>query len=157
MDWGSIAVAVLGSGLLTAILNFWFEHLRSKREIEKQKLIRMNEERMALYKQVVDTFAECVSLIEGAILSGNASNFLNTLQGQKFNETRMKTYGYLCIYGDQKAIDAHEDLVSYIFDVCEGHKQGDWKDMREIAMKLLNSFRKDFDPENKNVQYHGDR
>lgn len=39
MDWGSIIIAILGSGLFTALLNFWFDKQRQVKEIEKDKVM----------------------------------------------------------------------------------------------------------------------
>lgn len=157
MDWGSIIVAILGSGVFTALLNFWFDKQRQANEIEKLKRVKMNEDKLAIYKIVVDMFSECLSDIEQAFENESLSTYLLSENGRRFNQQRMKTYGYLCIYGSQESITAHEKLVKYIFDTLEGKIKGNWREMRENAMELLNTFRKDFDNESGSVKYTGNR
>jgi hypothetical protein len=157
MDWSSIIIAILGSGLLTTLLNFGFDRRRQANEIEKLKRIKMNEDKLDVYKLIVDNISECLNDIELAFNQKNMEDFLSSEKGRRFNEIRMKTYGYLCIYGTQKSVSAHEKLVEYILDTLQGKIDGNWHGMRENVMELLNEFRKDFDPKSEIVKYTGNR
>lgn len=145
--------ALLGSGLL----NIWFERNRELKEIQKQKNIRMNEDRLAVYRMVIDMFADILNDLETAFSQRDVQGFLESDKGRQFNRMRMQTFGYLCVYASQETINAHEELLEYIYDTAQERIDGNWEDMRVIAMKLLNCFRLDFDETASPVNYQGNR
>lgn len=112
---------------------------------------------MKIHALVIDMMADCLSEIQEAFFEGDMRGFLNTDSGKRFNNMRMKTYGYISIYGSQESLTAHEKWVSYILDTVQGKIDGNWDDMRDIVTEIINSFRNDFDPNSKSIKYVGDR
>lgn len=157
----SIITAIAGSGIISSIitiaLNFWFDKARNKNEIEKQKFFKVNETKIQIHALVIDMMANCLSEIQEAFYKEDMKNFLNTDAGKRFNNLRMKTYGYISIYGSQESLTAHEKWVSYILDTVQGKINGNWNDMRDIVNEIINSFRKDFDPNSRPIEYIGNR
>lgn len=143
MDWGSVLIAVITSGIITTVLNTYFERNRHDRQ-----------ERLVIYKLVVDIFSDFLN--DFAYLKQHNQPILPE-KIVAFNKMRMQTYGYLCIYADQKSIDAHEECVEYIFEVLEGKTEYEWSEIRNRAMRLLNSFRIDYDSALFPAVYNGNR
>jgi hypothetical protein len=154
MDWTAILIAILGSGVLTTGLNFWFEKQRNEREVANQKNMRGFQDKLAIYRMIIDLIAEFLNDIAIYIENGTP---ISQEKIYHFNNLRMRTFGYLCIYADQEAIDAHEALIEYIYEVLEGSVEGEWAEVRNRAVRLLNSFRLDYDANLIPAEYNGNR
>ncbi len=146
----SILIA-LGSGLIGSLVTVF---LSWRFEVKKTKQIQIFQDKLAIYRLIIDYFADFITDIEAALRNGQK---IPREKYEAFDKMRVKTYGYLCLYGSQESINHHEELVAYIFDVVHGEREGEWSDMREIAMKMLNAFRKDCNDNIKEVSYQGDR
>lgn len=154
MSWETILIAVITSGIFTTALNFIFEKYRNDREIEKYKKQTSFQDKLAIYRMIIDLMADFLNDLDLYLVHGKP------IPEQKiylFNNMRMRTFGYLCIYANQKSIDAHERLIEYIYEVLEGQSKGEWPEVRERAMALLNSFRSDYDAALPDATYNGNR
>lgn len=154
----SIIAPILAGGTISALINIGMEIHRHKKEIEKDKAMKGFNNKLDTYHKVVDLFSDFLHEINILIIDGKISDAVNVENEiAKFNKLRMRTYGYLCIYADQKTIDAHENLVEYIYDYLEGKIDADWETVRKKVMKLLNCFREDYDPKLTKANYNGNR
>ena len=142
MDWTAIIIAIIGSGIITTALNFWFEKQRNIREISNKKNMREFQDKLAIYRMIIDLIADFLNDVAIYIENGTP---ISQEKLYNFNNLRMRTFGYLCIYADQKAIDAHEDLIEYIYEVLEEKRKGEWSEVRGRVLNLLNAFRVDYD------------
>jgi len=154
MDWTAIIVAIIGSGILTTLINFWFEEKRHEREIANQKNMKGFQDKLAIYRMIIDLIADFLNDLNIYIVDGTA---IPKEKLYNFNNLRMRTFGYLCIYADQEAIDAHEDLIEYVYEVLEGSIKGEWPEVRKRALRLLNAFRMDYDENLIPATYNGNR
>lgn len=154
MDWQAILIAIITSGIITTVINFYFEKLRNDREVQNQKNLRGFEDKLAIYRLVIDLIADFLCDFFTSLETGVA---LPKEKLADFDKMRMRTFGYLCIYAEQESIDAHEHLIDYIYEVYEGKKNGEWPEVRDRALRLLNSFRIDYDPKLIPASYNGNR
>lgn len=154
MDWQAILIAVITSGIITTAMNFLFEKFRNDREVKNQKNLRGFEDKLAIYRLIIDQIAD---FLGDFVISIETGVPLSQEKLAAFDKMRMRTFGYLCIYAEQESIDAHEHLIEYIYEVLEGAKKGEWPEVRNRALRLLNSFRIDYDPKLIPASYNGNR
>jgi len=154
MDWTTLLAAILGSGVLSAVINVIFEKFRNDRELQGQRIMRGFEDKLTINRMIIDLIAEFLNDFNIYLETGQP---IAPEKLYAFNNLRMRTFGYLCIYADQKAIDAHESLIEYIYDVLEGNAEGEWSKVRERALDLLNAFRLDYDSKLLPAAYNGNR
>lgn len=154
MNWEGILIAVITSGIITTLMNFVFEKFRNDREIKNQKHLRGFEDKLEIYRLVIDLIADFLS---DFVISLQTGTPLPAEKVIAFDKMRMRTFGYLCIYAEQESIDAHESLIEYIYEVLEGANTGEWPEVRRRALRLLNSFRIDYNSLLPAASYNGNR
>lgn len=114
-------------------------------------------ERLAIYKVVVDMFAEFLFDIQAHFISDRQIPISHE-KIIEFEKLRMRTFGYLALLASQDVINAHEKLVELILNVLEGGADFSWADIRNGCMNLINSSRKDLGLDNNVIiQYEGNR
>lgn len=143
MDWTALITALITSGIVSSITSTYFERRRQDRQ-----------ERLATYKFIVDQFAD---FLNDFAFYYEHSQPITPEKISAFNKMRMQTYGYLCIYSNQESIDAHEALIEHIFETFEGKVEFNWSEVRNRVMRVLNSFRVDYDPALLPASYNGTR
>ena len=154
MDWNAILIAMIASGVLTTLMNLGFEKLRNDREIKKHRDLQGFNDRLVIYRLIVDMTSEILAEIVFCLQSGQKLPHDKFIA---FDKTRMKTFGYLCVYASQESIDAHERMIEYILDVVQGKNKGEWPEVRDRVIALLNTFREDYDSSLPKATYNGNR
>ena len=132
------------------------QQARSELEIYKETVLRIQNDKLAIYRVAVDIVADMLSHFDAVILK-----HLPNLPPEKyhdFNRRRMQLYGYLAMLAPQDVMDAHDELLDYLFMVIQGSAAYDWKkEVRPKVLNLLNCARADVGIDKNAIEYKGRR
>lgn len=154
MNWQDLLTVVLTSGVVTAGLNFYFEKLKNDKEAARQRNHRAFEDKLAIYRMVVDLHSNFLHDLQSFYIDGQQ---ITPEKIKDFDKMRMKSYGYLAMLAPQDVMDAHEELVERIIATLEGTQEFNWAEIREKCLVMLNAARKDIGLDTATITYNGNR
>ncbi|MGF1733719.1 hypothetical protein [Photobacterium kasasachensis] len=181
MDWESvfklITAALASVGGATAIIfgasnklgKFWAQKIleqeknklaaeleATKRELDlaKDKLLSSHNDKVAIYRMVIDTVAEILSSFDA--WHEKEINAKESQQAfQSFNKSRIKLYGYLGMLAPQNVMDAQDRLIDHLLLVHHKNAPYDWCEVRELSIALINEVRQDMGIDTNPISYNG--
>ncbi len=170
----AIILSLGGAGAVLLALSRWFgkiwaekilasDRAKYERELEElkadlvknsQKDLKGFQDKLAIYRTVVDQFAEFLHDISMLFEAGRA---MQQEKFEMFNKLRMRTYGYLSMLAPQDVMDAHDGLVECLYTMIEGKIPFDWPTIREKCLLMLNAARRDLGLNPSPITYNGSR
>jgi hypothetical protein len=130
--------------------------IRNELDIYKQKHIKGHSDKIEIYRAVVDIVANFIAELD-SINSNNLTPNDFQKKFENFNRDRLRVYGYLAMLAPQNVLDSFDELIAYVFEVIEGAKPYDFKEVRSLALIMLNNVRNDIGIDLTPVQYNGNR
>jgi hypothetical protein len=130
---------------------------KTKRELDliKETTLRFQNDKILTYRAIIDVVSR--------ILSSFDAHGMGRLELQEaghrfdeFNEQRIKVYGYLAMLAPQSVMDAQDQLMDHLLKISNGEESYVWKDVRELALNMLNEVRKDIGIDKSPIVYNGD-
>lgn len=125
------------------------EKLKSDLDYFKITNLTALNEKIKIYRLATDIFADLIASMDYDLITAEKRMI--------FNRDRLKLYGYMGMIAPQKVMDACDKLTDYMFDVFEQKEKYNWKELRELALELLNEIRKDININTSNIVYNGPR
>ncbi|WP_342315390.1 hypothetical protein [Lysobacter sp. FW306-1B-D06B] len=132
--------------------NTELEHLKSELGITSAKRMRDAQDKMAIYRLVVDIVADILSdfdLSQDNTLPDARERF------DRFNRGRMKAYGYMAMLAPQKVMDAFDEVIDHLLEIAQGTRNYHWPEVRELAIALVDEIRKDVGLDQDAIRYNG--
>ncbi|EHU9469880.1 hypothetical protein ACTNIH_004742 [Vibrio parahaemolyticus] len=181
MDWESVfklitaALASVGGatviilGVSSKLGKFWAQKIleqeksklaseleTTKRELDlaKDKLLSTHNDKVAIYRMVIDTVAEILSTFD-AWHEREISAKESQQAFQSFNRNRIKLYGYIGMLAPQNVMDAQDRLIDHLLLVHHQNAPYDWREVRKLAIALINEVRKDMGIDTNPISYNG--
>jgi hypothetical protein len=125
------------------------EKLKSDLDIFKITNLTALNEKVKIYRLATDIFSDLIANMDYDLITIE-KRFI-------FNRERLKLYGYMGMIAPQRVMDACDKLTDYMFDVFEEKDKYNWKQLRELALVLLNEIRKDININTSSIVYNGPR
>ena len=128
--------------------------LKSELEIYKEVTLKGFNDKIVIYRLVVDIISELLAeldffKIHGELREGAIDRYY------EFNKNRVKAYGYLAMLAPQSVMDSFYVLLDHLLLVTSGQRNYEWAEVREFAITLLNEVRKDIGLDVSPIAYKG--
>ena len=127
---------------------------RTQLEVAKAKHLAGHEDKIKIYRLVVDIVSDLIGALDQHQRSG-----LNPDQAEQaldqFNRERMKAYGYLAMLAPQEVMDAADALIDDLHQVAYGSLPYDWKRVRSHILRLISLVRVDIGFDKTPIEYRG--
>ncbi len=124
--------------------------------IAQDKVLLAYRDKLAAYRAVVDVVAPLLADVNAFLL--RRDNAQLAAAAQRFEEGRLRLYGYLAFIAPQAVMDAHDALMDYILSALyDAGVTYDWKRVRSLALALINEARKDIGIDPSPIEYRGTR
>lgn len=130
------------------------EQLKSNLEIFKEQHLTGFHDKLETYREVINITSEIVAKFQSAAETGAQLNADTIL---KFDNSRMKVYGYLALVSPQAVMDANDELADYVLSVINKEIKPEWTEFRDRAQVLLNEMRRDLGMGTGEIEYRGKR
>lgn len=170
----AVITAVGGSGAIILGLSSWIGKIWADRLLEKEKHrlsieiekakrdfdlfkeknIQTHSDKLAAYRTVADMVAKMLAVFD-SFQDGRVGKEAVARHFDDFNEQRIRVYGYLAMIAPQEVMDAQDELIDYLLQICHGVDTYEWHRVREKAIKLINTIRLDIGFNNSKIQYNG--
>ena len=112
------------------------------------------QEKIAIYRSVVDLAAEILGDFDRAYLDGQSSPDAKD-RYDKFNRGRMKAYGYMAMFAPQAVMDAFDAVVDHLMLISNGSEPYEWPKVRLLAIGMINAIRRDVGLDKSPIEYRG--
>ena len=130
------------------------EKTKSELEVIKETTLRFQNDKLHIYRNVIDVVARILSSLDAFELGRLQPNEAGA-RFDEFNEQRIKIYGYLAMIAPQPVMDAHDVLFDDLLSIAGGHAEYKWEVVREHALSLLNAIRIDIGIDKSHISYNG--
>lgn len=129
--------------------------LRNELDIFKEKHLRGHQDKIQIYRLVVDVVAELLGDLDFIQVFGDLPEEAKRQRWDKFNRGRMRAYGYLAMLAPQPVMDASDDLFDHLIQISHGQAPYEWSEVRARVLALLNETRKDIGIDETAIRYNG--
>lgn len=130
--------------------------LTTQLDMLRQTELRIHSDKLTIYRAAVDIVADMVATLEK-----HHTGRLDLVEGKtaldRFYKSRLQLYGYLGMLAPQTVMDAQDGMMEFLFEVINGERAGNWAEMRNCALRLLNEIRKDVGIDKSAIEYRGSR
>jgi hypothetical protein len=130
------------------------ERLSRQLDIAVQTHQREVQDKLAIYREVVDRVAEVFALFDRTGSDGKQPDDAKE-RVEKFNRERMRLYGYMAMLAPQPVMDACDALTDYLLLIINGRDKYEWPRARQLSLALLNAVRSDIGINKTPVVYRG--
>lgn len=131
------------------------EKVKHELELLKVRSDKVFNDKLMIYREVVELVARVLAAFD-AIQEGKVSIEKSGDVFSKFNEERLRIYGFLGMLAPQEIMDAQDRLVDYLLEVVEGSAY-EWDVVRRKSLDLINAVRRDLGFSDVPIQYRGER
>ncbi|MBW8041835.1 MAG: hypothetical protein FVQ85_17805 [Planctomycetes bacterium] len=129
--------------------------LKTEFDIYRETFLRGHNDKIVIYRQVVDIIADLLTDINTALATGNPLPLEVTLA---FERRRLRIYGYLGMLAPQNVMDAYDQMIDYLLSVIiENSNIYQWETVRDLALNMLNQIRSDIGIDTSPIEYRGKR
>lgn len=138
-------------------------HTKTSNEIElvKRRLdvaatshLREVQEKIAIYRSVVDLVSEILGDFDRTYLDGKVSPDAQ-VRYDRFNRGRMKAYGYMAMLAPQAVMDSFDAVVDHLMMISNGSESYEWTKVRALAIAMINAIRQDIGLDKSPIEYRG--
>jgi hypothetical protein len=130
------------------------ELVKRRLDIATMSHLREVQEKVAIYRSVVDLVAEMLGDFDRAHLDEKA--FPDAQERyDRFNKGRMKAYGYMAMFAPQPVMDAFDSIVDHLMLILSGNEPYEWKKVRVLAIRMINAIRQDVGLDKSPIEYRG--
>jgi hypothetical protein len=130
--------------------------LQAELDIFSAKHLGAHVDKLAAYRFAVDLVAGILAhLTQYAIGLGDMTRAKEIVN--QFEQSRLKLYGYLAMLAPQEVMDAQDALMECILEAIYDGKKHEWREVRELALVLINEIRKDIGVDPRPIAYRGSR
>ncbi|HEY0681069.1 MAG TPA: hypothetical protein VGD45_01935 [Steroidobacter sp.] len=138
-------------------------HTKTSNEIElvKRRLdiattshLREVQEKIAIYRSVIDLVSEILGDFDRTYLDGKLSPDAQT-RYDRFNRGRMKAYGYMAMLAPQAVMDSFDAVVDHLMMIWNGSEPYEWTKVRTLAIAMINAIRQDIGLDKAPIEYRG--
>lgn len=124
--------------------------------IAQDKVLLAHRDKLAAYRAVADVVAPLLADVNAFLLKRDDARL--AAAAQRFEEGRLRLYGYLAFIAPQAVMDAHDALTDYIVSALyDAGVAYDWERVRTLALTLINEARKDIGIDSSTIEYRGTR
>lgn len=129
----------------------------TKRDLDilKENTLRFQNDKIVIYRIVIDIVSRFLAALD-AHYRQRLPQPEAWARFDKFNEERMKVYGYLAMLAPQAVMDAQDRLIDNLLLVANGNATYEWHVVRENALMMLNAIRDDIGIGDNPIRYNGD-
>ena len=131
------------------------QKIHSGLEIFKHKHLRGHDDKLQIYRLVVDVVTEILGDLDLLFTFGELPQVDRNERWDRFNRGRMRAYGYLVMLAPQTVMDACDNLFDYLIQVLNTQESYKWSEVRKHALTLLNAMRLDVGIDSAAIQYNG--
>lgn len=124
--------------------------------IYQEKHLGAHRDKIDAYRKVVDVVAPLLAAFDRFALGLCTLQELRSAIG-RFDEDRIRLYGYLALVAPQSVMDSQDALMDYLLGVFDGSQPGEWKKIRTLTLNLINEARKDVGIDSSPIEYRGPR
>jgi hypothetical protein len=138
-------------------------HTKTSNEIElvKRRLdiattshLREVQEKIAIYRSVVDLVAEILGDFDRAYVDGKVAPDAQE-RYDRFNRGRMRAYGYMAMLAPQAVMDSFDAVVDHLMMISNGREPYEWTKVRALAVAMINAVRRDIGLDKSPIEYRG--
>jgi hypothetical protein len=130
--------------------------LTAQLDTMKQTELRIHSDKLTIYRAAVDIVADMVATLE-KYQTGSLNPVERNAATDRFYKSRLQLYGYLGMLAPQPVMDAQDAMMEFLLEVINGERAGNWTEMRNRALRLLNEIRKDVGIDKNAIEYRGSR
>ena len=173
----AVLVALGGGGAIVAGLSGWLgkvwanrlmakdranheeslERLRDDLEATRVKMLSAHQDKVALYRHVIDILAPMITKIDLLIRAQQAAPDEVQKHFIAFEHDRLRAYGYVAMFAPQFVMDRFDALIDYLLDVSDEKIPFEFSRIRELGIALVNEIRKDLKIDVSPIEYRGHR
>jgi hypothetical protein len=126
------------------------EQMKAALDLHKGKLAGAHDDKLTAYRAIIDLIVETVTDL-------HLGERLDRDKLKQLERARLRAYGYLALLAPQHAMTAFDRVVDYLLGVLEGSQGYDFRQLRELAIAMINEIRKDLNVDATPIAYLGDR
>jgi hypothetical protein len=130
------------------------EFVKRKLDIATTSHLRETQEKIAIYRSVVDLVADILGDFDRSSLDGQLSSDARD-RYDRFNRGRMRAYGYMAMLAPQAVMDAFDAVVDHLMLISHGSEPYEWQRVRALAIAMINEIRKDIGLDKSPIEYRG--
>lgn len=134
----------------------WIAEIHRDIAIYQEKHLGAHRDKLDAYRKVVDVLAPLLAAFDRFALGLCTLQELRSAIG-RFNEDRIRLYGYLALVAPQAVMDSQDAIMDYLLGVFDGSQPGEWGRIRTLTLNLINEVRKDVDIDSSSIEYRGAR
>ncbi|MBN46061.1 MULTISPECIES: hypothetical protein [unclassified Methylophaga] len=123
-------------------------------EILKNTHLREHSDKLIIYRTAMELVATMLAKLELIVMEKRPP--LTDIELETFEAERLRIYAYLAMLAPQEVMDANDNLTDLLLEVVHQNKQTDWITIRGLALKLINSMRRDIGLNKTPIQYNGE-
>jgi hypothetical protein len=124
-------------------------------EILKSTHLREHNDKLIIYRTAMELIATLLSKLELIVKKKRPP--LSDVELETFEVERLRIYAYLAMLSPQEVMDANDNLTDLLLAVVHENKQTDWVTIRNYALELINSMRRDIGLDKTPIRYNGER
>ena len=129
---------------------------KAKRELDviKETTLKFQNDKIVIYRSAIDIVSNLLAAFDADEM-GRLTPEATAHHFEEFNRNRIQVYGYLAMVAPQHVMDAQDQLMDYLLLISSKAEAYQWKNVRELALNMLNAIRVDIGVDKGPITYNG--